>query len=720
MILNKSLQIKKKAEERDKPDISDGPTTKNVESSLPRSSDLNLQSGVKATRDDDDDDGHIQEMAMLSTSQNYEGDTGVSEFRSSVTFKSSSHDPKLSSTAMETDQREIDGMQSSFINRHVLMPRKPMSENSKQYTTGITTLPETIYSPTNGERAKAIFVTRWLLENYETAEGHSLPRSDLYGHYLDHCNMNGFETVNAASFGKLLRGVFLDIKTRRLGMRGQSKYHYCGIRPRDLQAFTARSEAASAAVAAVGYGDELAAEEDLSSAEETSDSGRRPRQSHGGSVKRKQAATSQSSSTIVSPTSKYNVSPLLYNSVDPPHINLTSVDSVKSSSGLPDFPPITVFHLPVELDPSHVKLLVMMSRGHAERLYDSIVQARFFDVETVLKHFWFELPSHIHGLFDYPEILNYIVCCDRILYDASVNALIPDVIQRLPIGLIQSLRQFSRQFEQYMNESLVMRFSQSLRHYKLAAARHFGQKLRRYSSVNHLAQAAANVLESHEQAMQMIHDFSKIDLENVRSQAVWATECDVQEFIQLESDFRYLLQSAGKLEQFTQWLRNILNRFVDNISREFEEYQAASRRFLLRWKFYCSLVMRELTLRSASSFGSFHLIHLLFDDYLFFLIEQRLEQYYDALYLLDPTRLSNSPTDPLLGLPKGALPTPSFHEALFLPSDPSGSSIIGFPSATSHLTDNAVSTKSSHLSSNQSASSSHPPREQQNSHLSGW
>lgn len=35
------------------------------------------------------------------------------------------------------------------------------------------------------------------------------------------------------------------------------------------------------------------------------------------------------------------------------------------------------------------------------------------------------------------------------------------------------------------------------------------------------------------------------------------------------------------------------------------------------------MVMRDLTLRSAPSFGSFHLIRLLYDEYMFYLIEQR-------------------------------------------------------------------------------------------------
>lgn len=35
-------------------------------------------------------------------------------------------------------------------------------------------------------------------------------------------------------------------------------------------------------------------------------------------------------------------------------------------------------------------------------------------------------------------------------------------------------------------------------------------------------------------------------------------------------------------------------------------------------------VIRDLTLRSAASFGSFHLIRLLYDEYMFYLVEQRL------------------------------------------------------------------------------------------------
>jgi len=71
---------------------------------------------------------------------------------------------------------------------------------------------------------------QWLIENFEPGEGCSLRRSILYSFYLQHCEEQKLESVNPASFGKLIRSVFLGLRTRRLGTRGNSKYHYYGIK----------------------------------------------------------------------------------------------------------------------------------------------------------------------------------------------------------------------------------------------------------------------------------------------------------------------------------------------------------------------------------------------------------------------------------------------------------------------------------------------------------
>jgi hypothetical protein len=70
---------------------------------------------------------------------------------------------------------------------------------------------------------------KWLLDNFEYYPKRSLPRGFVYEEYVSLCNTNALEPVNAASFGKLIRSVFPGLKTRRLGTRGNSKYHYNGV-----------------------------------------------------------------------------------------------------------------------------------------------------------------------------------------------------------------------------------------------------------------------------------------------------------------------------------------------------------------------------------------------------------------------------------------------------------------------------------------------------------
>jgi regulatory factor X len=44
--------------------------------------------------------------------------------------------------------------------------------------------------------------------------------------YATRCGSERIPPLNPASFGKLVRIIFPNVSTRRLGMRGESKYHY--------------------------------------------------------------------------------------------------------------------------------------------------------------------------------------------------------------------------------------------------------------------------------------------------------------------------------------------------------------------------------------------------------------------------------------------------------------------------------------------------------------
>lgn len=63
-----------------------------------------------------------------------------------------------------------------------------------------------------------------LSENFVEQEDASIARQEMYRYYCDCCQRNNESPCNQASFGKVVRIVFPCIKTRRLGVRGHSRY----------------------------------------------------------------------------------------------------------------------------------------------------------------------------------------------------------------------------------------------------------------------------------------------------------------------------------------------------------------------------------------------------------------------------------------------------------------------------------------------------------------
>lgn len=62
-----------------------------------------------------------------------------------------------------------------------------------------------------------------------------MPRGRVYANYVSRCATERVTVLNPASFGKLVRVLFPGLKTRRLGVRGESKYHYVNFSLKDDQ-----------------------------------------------------------------------------------------------------------------------------------------------------------------------------------------------------------------------------------------------------------------------------------------------------------------------------------------------------------------------------------------------------------------------------------------------------------------------------------------------------
>ncbi|XP_061567241.1 MHC class II regulatory factor RFX1a isoform X2 [Cololabis saira] len=493
--------------------------------------------------------------------------------------------------------------------------------NSQNYSHTARASPATV-SITEGEESSVPSADKkWLLDNYETAEGVSLPRSTLYCHYLLHCQEQKLEPVNAASFGKLIRSVFMGLRTRRLGTRGNSKYHYYGL----------RIKAGSSLLRLMEDQQHLAMrQQPFSQKQRLKPVHKVEGMTNGTAAGAGQQQQQQAGSGHVDISSQVQ------------HYQ----QFLDASRALPEFPDIDFQgkSLPEGIELEHIKSFQLLYREHCEAILDVMVNLQFTLVETLWKTFWRFSQSQagdatlaVHDesekrlpksclvmLCKYDPVLRWSRDCDNSLYQSLVEILIPDVLRPIPSALTQAIRNFAKSLESWLTNAM-MNIPEEMVRIKVTSANAFAQTLRRYTSLNHLAQAARAVLQNTAQINQMLSDLNRVDFANVQEQASWVCRCEDRVVQRLEQDFKLTLQQQNSLEQWAVWLDGVVSQVLKPYQHS-AAFPKAAKLFLLKWSFYSSMVIRDLTLRSAASFGSFHLIRLLYDEYMYYLIEHRVAQ----------------------------------------------------------------------------------------------
>ncbi|XP_006868953.1 PREDICTED: DNA-binding protein RFX2 isoform X2 [Chrysochloris asiatica] len=459
---------------------------------------------------------------------------------------------------------------------------------------------------------------QWLLDNYETAEGVSLPRSSLYNHYLRHCQEHKLDPVNAASFGKLIRSVFMGLRTRRLGTRGNSKYHYYGIR--------------------------LKPDSPLNRLQDDTQYMAMRQQPLHQKPRYRPAQKTDSLGDSGSNSSLHSTPEQAMAAQSQHHQQYIDVSHVFPEFPAPDLGGVL---LQGDLTLRDVKTLQLAYRRHCEATLDVVMNLQFHYVEKLWFSFWSTRPTSgdsptpipaseeeqegaiipkdkLVSLCKYDPILKWMRSCDHILYQALVETLIPDVLRPVPSTLTQAIRNFAKSLEGWLTNAMSD-FPQQVIQTKVGVVSAFAQTLRRYTSLNHLAQAARAVLQNTSQINQMLSDLNRVDFANVQEQASWVCQCEESVVQQLQQDFKLTLQQQSSLDQWASWLDNVVTQVLKQHAGS-PSFPKAARQFLLKWSFYSSMVIRDLTLRSAASFGSFHLIRLLYDEYMFYLVEHRVAE----------------------------------------------------------------------------------------------
>uniref|UniRef100_A0A3B3UWN2 DNA-binding protein RFX6 n=1 Tax=Poecilia latipinna TaxID=48699 RepID=A0A3B3UWN2_9TELE len=261
--------------------------------------------------------------------------------------------------------------------------------------------------------------------------------------------------------------------------------------------------------------------------------------------------------------------------------------SSKTGTLLPDFPNAQHLVLQGNISREKVDTLIMMYKTHCQCILDNAININFEER-----------------------------CVSKTLLQKT--------------SLLADIRNFAKHWEHWLASSLE-NLPECLAAKKLPIARRFVSSLKRQTSFLHLAQIARPALFDQTVVTGMVLDIDCVDLSSINSQPLLSTsaagdqDSDIYseyDSISVFQELKELLRKNATVESFIEWLDSVVEHKVIKPGKQCgRSVKKRAQDFLLRWSFFGARIMHNLTLNNASSFGSFHLIRMLLDEYILLALE---------------------------------------------------------------------------------------------------
>eukprot|EP00127_Corallochytrium_limacisporum_P004685 Clim_evm39s172 gene=Clim_evmTU39s172 len=256
-------------------------------------------------------------------------------------------------------------------------------------------------------------------------------------------------------------------------------------------------------------------------------------------------------------------------------------------------------------------------------IVNRLMREAYKDVHAAVMSFWTsQSVREASNLLDNDVVIRVLTYYERQLIDLFIRLLVPDILRSIGIRRIQMIRIFARRWEQW-NHKAVRHLPARLVRMRILISRQLSHMLHRCTSLMHLVQSVRSLFASEQQVQQMMADLNSVDMRGVLLQAEWTFNCAVP-LQQVVMDFRRLLSNRAPIKEWFSWLDYLIMLCCPALKDDdgaLGEHQL--RLMLLHTSYLCSLIIRDLTLRSANAFGSFHLMRMLVDEYLTYQTELR-------------------------------------------------------------------------------------------------
>ncbi|KAH6141617.1 hypothetical protein HBI68_215750 [Parastagonospora nodorum] len=488
------------------------------------------------------------------------------------------------------------------------------------------------------EKSKQLFAMLWLRSVCRTAKT-SVPRNRVYSKYAERCGTDRVIPLNPASFGKLVRVIFPGIQTRRLGVRGESKYHYVDlalINDSDDGEETQRRPSTSMSGATAHH-----AMKRQQSTGPKIDFNAIPRLPADSAQFPPRDIATEANNTQYAPTSSKG---LLYTDIYSANYRSTNArtktayehdlkfptsDILEAPDGLeielPDIAP----YLPARTDPDSVQNLVAMYRTHVTSLVDAVRYCKEKQFFRLFGTFHGTLTVPVQKLFSAPELAPWIKECDWMMYQKMIRNVSQLTLQVAPPPVLRFLDNVAKTLHPHINT----KFSQLPMHVleaKLEPATLFTHLLRQMLRVNSTAHAAAVLLTTDNHRIQMYADW----VEYVNLKRIIANElpgsCNHEEVYNImTAEIRSMLGplpqdiqlSSGAYHHLTQPdpladpSESVIDRIAAFLTRLPSRFPSASARTIL----HCvsalgGAALREITVENGRSFQGWWLTKVFVDE----------------------------------------------------------------------------------------------------------
>ena len=344
----------------------------------------------------------------------------------------------------------------------------------------------------------------------------SVPRSRVYAQYALRCGTERVSLLNPASFGKLVRIIFPDITTRRLGMRGESKYHYVDLALIDDEPDVQEPLAAGNPLQANGVDVDTLAPLPTAVSIETershfpADTAEFP----------SPITIRDSQPPLIGPQLKPEAQGHLFLDRSLPNIhrgpsrpNMISRQlkfSTNKGGETPDEAPIELpdlqQFLPHGTDADTAGALKALYRAHCISVIDCV---RFCKERSFWHHF-----TSLHGtltvpvqkLFAHPDVSPWIRECDWLMYQKMIQFVSPLALQVMPEVVTSAFQSISDNLPHQV-QTIFQHHPQHVRDAKHGPAVIFAGLLGRLLRVNAASHAAAHILGNDATRDQMWHDW---------------------------------------------------------------------------------------------------------------------------------------------------------------------------------------------------------------------